>query len=677
MEVYLGMLGYAEAKASINDIDDYRLTKDAYRDDVMSDDDKKRIDDYIVLLNENVSYMQRFYNEWSEIEDSYLSAQDEEEDMPNSRMNIIVSAVEGLVSQLVDRNLSVIAKGEGPEDHKFSKWGMVVLDWALRKNQINRKVATHERRRSKFGNGWFKVVWCEDFAGGFGLPKIMTPALNKIFVDTKVKDFTRIDEADYIAETINCSKSYAYEMYSEEKACLIDYGFNQYRDNGIYEEDDTAYEGDNEWTLIQWWSICKGKLRLQEFSGCGVLLWDSHKSGDRTENQKHNEYKEKSFYKYVYDRYPYFFTSKYPQEGSLFGIGDGKLLLPLQKMLNEIYDKIRIQMRPNLVAVDVQSNIKVNSFDDNSYSPVYFDGAPLNGRQPVHSIPWGQIGQEMWQLIMLIHEEAQRIVRFSDIMIGQGKSADTATESAIMQQQGNSHTDHEKANLEITIAEVCKYMLGLMMEKYTEGGGASGKAFRITGTETDEYAWIDFNEMANVPAQIPATKTYREDFAARNPESEVPKWMNLENKKGKAETKSVELDIEISIGSGLPKNKAFIWQMIEKLSQMTAIDMEQGQPMPKPAVSWKELRAFIKDYLGIPISQDVSDMDEYSNAMRAAKQQIDKLQGMGGNNPGAPRGPQPGMGGMPAQTPLPQANAPLNQEGGPQAQQPQQTIGAY
>ena len=656
----------------------YRQVKDRYRNDFMTDDEMFEINEFISILNENISAMGDLYTAWEEQETAYLAEQALEDDLPNSRMNIILSSIDGMVSQLVNQNIAVVCKGEGPEDEKYSNWGRVALDWALRKNKIRQKIAVHERRRAKFGNAWFKIVWDEGFAGGFGLPKIMCPPLNKVFVDTKIRDFLRLDEADYIAETIQCSRRYALEVYGQAKAGVIDYGLNIYRDNGCFEENDTPLEGEDEWTLIQLWTKRNGKLRLREISACGVLLWDSHKSGDRETNQKNNKLKDTSYYKYVYDQYPYFLTIKYPQEGSLYGFGDAKLLMPLQNMINELYDKIRIQMRPNLIGVDIHSDIDVEGFDDNSFNPVYYDGAKLNNRPPFQMVPWGSIGNEMWQLLSNVHDEAQRIIRWSDIMMGQGKSAETATEAAITQQQGNAHTDYEKANLEEALSDVAKYMLGLMMEFY-EGG----KAFRIHGDEKDKYDWVNFSEMASFPAQIPASKGYQDAYMASNPTAEIPKWENLEER-GKAITKSVELDIEINIGSGLPKNKAFIWQMIEKLSQMTAIDMEGGQPMPKPAVTWKELREFIKDYLGVPLKDNQEEMNQFVQAMMEMRAQASQGMGAPPQAAGMPGGGMPGGGGgsgnpmmSQPQTPLPQAGAPLNQQGAPTARQPTQNIGAY
>lgn len=670
-------MGAEDMRQDYKNMKEWRVAKDLYRSDFMTNDEMNEINNFITLLNENVGRMNALYTEWEEQEEAYLANQAEEEDLPNSRMNIVLSTIEGMVSMLVNQNIAVITKGEGPEDDKYAEWAKIALDWAFRKNNLIHKVAIHERRRAKFGNAWFKLVWDESFAGGFGLPKIMCPPLNKVFVDTKIRDYLRLDEADYIAETIQCSRNFAIETYGESKANVINYGINIYRDNGCFQEDDTPMESDEEWTLIQVWSKNEGYLRLREISGCGVLLWDSHKEGDRQTNQIRKKVKANQYYKYVDNQYPYFFNIKYPQEGTLYGIGDAKLLMPLQNMLNELYDKIRIQMRPNLIGVDAHSDIDIEGFDDNSFNPVYYDGAKLNNRPPFQSIPWGTINQDIWQLINMVHDEAQRITRWSDIMIGQGKTAETATEAAITQQQGNTHVDHEKAKLELTLSSLAKYMLGMMMDKYK-----GGKAFRIHGDDVDKYNWIDFSKMTNVPAQIPASQSFQDAFMANNPGAEVPKWENLEEN-GKAETKHVELDIEINVGSGLPKNKAFIWQMIEKLSQMTGIDMEGGQPMPKPAITWKELREFIKDYLGVPLKENEEDMNQFIKAMLDIRSQ--SLAGMQ-NQQGNPMAPGEGGGMMPGspqpqpqqpQTPLPQANAPLNQQGNPSIRQPRETVGAY
>lgn len=613
------------------DKDQWRTSKDLRRSTIMSHEEMMFINDAIALLNDNIGRMQTYYTRWNLEEEAYCSDQETKPKLPNSRMNIINAAVEGEVTQIVNPNLAIMASGVSPEDEEFSNWAKIGLDWAFKQNKIPKKLTEHERRRNKLGEAWFKVVWDEAFAGGQGLPLIKVPPLNKIFVDIKVASYLDLDDAEYIAETINLSRSYAELTYGEEKAAVIDYGLNQYKDNGVFYEADSGID-ERGWTLIQWWSKDKGILRLQEFSACGVLLYDSHKSGDRKTQDKESTEEVKPFYKYVNNKYPYFLTPKYTEEGKLHGFGDAKLLLALQNCVNEIWDKIRIQLRPNIILVDSNSNIDIATWNDNSFDPVYYDGTKIRGQVPIYSVAWGALSADIWKMLENLHTEAQRIIRFSDLMTGQQGTTQTATEAAIQQSQGNSHSEHEKMIIESTLADVATYMLALMMEFFK-----GAKAFRISGDQA-KYEWVDFKKMTQVPALMPASSGYLESYQKSNPQAPTPEWEHVKDESGKPIKKSVEMDIEVSVGSGLPKNKAFVWQMIEKLGQMMGVDTSSGQPVQKPLLDYKELREFIKTYLGIPI-QDEDEMEKFMQQFRQKQQQ--PTSGIPGTTPGAATSPMP------------------------------------
>jgi hypothetical protein len=605
-------------KIVASDLTRWRNDKDQKRSELMTNEDMVMVNDFLTLLNHNAGTMATTYAKWQEIEEAYKSDQPEEEDIPNSRINVVLPTVEGMVSQLTDNNISIITKGQGPEDSEFAEDARIGLDWVLRHNQLRAKIAMHERRRIKFGGCWFKVCYDKYAINGYGLAKVMLPAPTKIWVDTKIKDFLRLDEADYICEVITSSKFYAKRVYGS-KANAIDYGYSQYFQNNFEEE--FTVDDQNSWSLIQWWMRIDGVLRLLEFSGCGVLLFDSFRSKDRKILIKDIEEKEEPMYRYVHNDYPYFYTPKYPSEGELTGFGDGKIMIPLQKMFNELYDKIRIQMRPNIVCIDSRSGINPEVFDDNSFEPIHFKGGSLNGAAPMFSIPWGQINPDMYRLVDMIHIVLQRVVRYADAMLGQSQSA-TATEAAINQQQGNSHISFEKTNLEETLSRVAKYCLGLMMEFSN-----SGMTVRVN-EQDEEYSWVDFRKLREIPVQIPASSEYKKQFREANPEAKEPSFELLEQtnpKTGKKEivTKDIELDIEISVGSSLPKNPAFLWNMIEKLSQLLVVDNSENPPVPKPAIDWKELRSFMKDFLGIPIKTD-NQMKEFVEMFK--KMQMQNIQ---------------------------------------------------
>lgn len=615
----------------------WREHKSANASEYMTDDELLEAKCIIDTLNFNRSAMGDHRKEWQDIEDMFtnkVTGTMVEADMPGTKMNRLVSVVEGMVSQLVDNNISITTTGQGPEDEAFAEDARIGLNWAFRQNKVKHKFSLHERRRLKFGGAWVKVVHDRHYAGGYGLAKIQLPSNTKVFVDRKIRDYFRLDEADYIAESIKMSKSSAISTYGRDKASLIDYGVNEFFDTGVFAEAFELPDDDSSWILIQYWSKENGTLRLREYSACGILLYDSFKGKDRKENQKDKDINENSYYKYVYDDYPYFYTPKYTIEGDFHGFGEGRLLLPIQKMINELYDKIRIMMRPHMILIDAYSDINVEDFDDNSFTPKYFDGAKTQGRQPVHHVPWGHITSDIFQLLEQINIDMQRVVRFSDLMLGQAKAADTATEAAIQQQQGNAHTSHEKTMFENTLSDVAKYMLGLMIE-FNEGG----MSLRINEEDEEDemnresdYAWVDFGDMAEIPAQMPATKSYRDEFKARNPKAPEPKY-EIVTQNGVTKTKSICLDIDINVGSSLPKNPAFLWQMIERLSQMLVVDTDEAQPTPKPAISWSELREFMVTILGLPIKQSDQMKEFVEKYQQIQAAQMQQQAGQGGEQP--------------------------------------------
>jgi hypothetical protein len=597
--------------------------KEMQREEFMTREEINEIDENITRLNHNRGYMSQYYTRWSQEDKAYRNDQDIKPNRPNTRVGIMNAIIESQVSSLVDKNIAVMCKGEGVSDESFANWGKVGLEWTLRKNQFKKVLAVHERRRSLHGVGIFKVFFDTEAMHGFGLSKITAVPLNKIFIDTKVKDPLRFQDAEYIAETIRLSKSQVEQIYGEEKSDAIDYGNFAYEDLNTYSEEETFYDDDNAATIIQWWTKHKGILRLQEFSGCGVLLYDSHKTGNRDDNQKNNSFEHKSYYRYVNNKYPFFFTGMYPEEGSIWGIGDGTLLKPLQDMLNDLYDKIRMSARPHLILFDPNSEVDLEDFDENSLEP---RPADLSRGTAVQSVPWGTINESWWRLLVQVHSEIQRVARTSYMMLGQGGGADSATEAAIQQQQGAGAIDHKKLILQETLIEMCEYILSLMMEFYTEA-----KTFRIH-EEKKEYEWIDFRQLTNVPTMIPATDAYKSDYRKNNPGKEEPEWMVLTDENGKPMTKNVDFDIQISIGAGLPQNKAFIYQMAEKLSQLVV----DGQNV----IDYPEMRKFIKDFLGIPLSDSDDDLQQ---------QMAQGQQGM-----------MPGQGGQPEQGAMTEGLTPNN-----------------
>lgn len=611
-----------------------KLDKMIHKEEFMTEEEVTRINDYIGKLNDVKGDMQDLYSEWSDIEKYYQNNQDEIEGVPNSKINVLNANIEGQAAMVIEQNLAISTRGESAGDEEYAEDARIGLDWTLRKNYFKNVLRGFIRRFLKFGTGVFSLYFDRDALDKIGLVKIFPTPLTKIFIDGKIKDPLRVQEAEFVAEAITLSKSQFKDIYGEDKASAISYGTFPIDDNSVF--DVTEGAGDEEAaTLVRLWSRQKGKLRLEEFSGCGTLLYDSHKAGGRKDNQKNKDARIKSYYKFVKDKYPYFIAGLYAREGNLFGFGDGKLILPLQKLLNELYDKIRICARPNLILYDTNADMSLDDFDENSLMPRPYDGTQSNN--PVQTVPWGVINEAWWRLLNNIHDEIQRVTRFSGLMMGQSKAADTATEASIQHQQGNMATDDKKKIIETTITEMLEYALGLMMEFYTEG-----RSFRVDAEEK-KYKWVDFRSMTNVPVKIPATNEFVNDYRNRNPEAEIPVWQLLTGNDGMPLTKNVDLDIEVNIGAGLPKNKAFITKFVQDLSGVQLVD-QTGQP--KPAVFWEEMREFLKNYVGLPI-RDIDSMMQQMPMMPDQQQQMQpESPPMNPNVEGLAQNGMPQMGGL-------------------------------
>jgi len=558
-----------------------------------------RIDDYLTKLESNRGELGDIYDEMESIEEAYANNQPIIDNRPNSRVNILHANIEGQVAAIIEQNMAVACRGEGPSDAPFSNWARIGLDWTLRKNRIKRLLDTYVRRWEKFGWSWYGIGFAAEEINGFGLAKMYAVPSQNIFMDNKINDQFRKEDAGYIAEAILQTKDWAERQERfKRRAKNIFYGGTDRA--SIFQKDKTTDDEDAFW-FIRWWSKTDGVLRLEEFSEDGVLLYDSFDDP---------EYKDKNGEQLPYykrNKYPYFLTLMYPEEGKLYGFGDGKLLRPLQAMLNDLYDQIRRAAKPNRIFFDEASEVDLEDIESD-------DGAvpALDPNKNIRVVEVGKVNPALWQLLSNIHQEVQRVTRFSELMMGQGAKVKTATEASIQQQQGSSAIDHKKILLEETLTEMCEYALDLMMEHYTEG-----KAFRLD-ENTDDYEWIDFRQMNKVQAMMPTTNSFKKRFRKRHPGKEVPKWQQVDN-----ETKSVDLDIEISIGAGLPKNKAFLWQMLDSLSKV----MVDGQSV----IKWNEFRDFIRDFLGVPLKDD-------EEIMGAIGQPMPGQPGI----PGAPQAPMQG-----------------------------------
>ena len=173
-----------------------------------------------------------------------------------------------------------------------------------------------------------------------------------------------------------------------------------------------------------------------------------------------------------------------------------------------------------------------------------------------------------------MNNDRQVVGRFTDQMIGKKQSGvDTATESMALQNSGNAMIDHKKGLLQETLSEVFEYALELALLNWN-----TTMLFRITGANGED-TFSEFNPdlLNNVPVMIEADTDYREEYKKkwkeRNPNKDIStdldpqeyEYMQVEDDNGNKETRKIQYDLSISVGAGLPNNRAYRYTIVRQM----------------------------------------------------------------------------------------------------------------
>lgn len=485
----------------------------------------------------------------------------ESDDDPASNTNIVNPHVEGQVALTVEHNITVIAEPREPSDVDFVEHGEIIGQFILDKNRMRRKIESLARKRKKFGTGIFTVMWNPDMLDGMGCPefKVWNPAY--VFWDPNVTRIDEINNGRFLILICNKSRYWAAQKFGEEKARVIIPGFHPVETEWLFDEtlESDEISRDN-YVHMFVFTLNKGKVRLVQQSSCGVILWDSE------------EHKDIVFPK---GKYPVFVAPDMEREGTAYAKATAELLYNTQDLINDLDDQIRINARLSgniQKVVGTASGIDIDKWTNEP-------GLNVPAADPT---AWQIVKPpEMPQYILQRRTEAlyqERVIqtRFSDQMAGiQQRGVDTATEALSLQQTGLAGIDHDKMIIEDTLAEALEYALELAKENWTEE-----MAFRITNKK-NSFLWYRPSDLKKVPKKIPASQEYIEQYRKARmlngvlPEGyKDPEYMLAKGDEG-AVTKSVNFDIKVSIGAGIPNNRAFRYNVIREAFVAGAIDLPE------------------------------------------------------------------------------------------------------
>ena len=543
--------------------------KKAKRKAIMTDEEIDLAEQYLIWYRRGYEDKQRLGlpQKWEEVEkywEGEFEYDDENDPAPNT--NITNSNVEGKTALLCDQTIAIQVDPREPGDRPFCEMARTLADYIKDRNKMYRKIEVHERRRELFGTGIFRVLWNFDKLNGKGLPDIEPIHPNKLFVDPAITDVYDIQEAQYIIEAKAKSIYSASIEYGEEKADAILPNLDPVQNLIVNNEEDqyihlmiwTRYKEDGE-----------QKLRLVEMSGDGVILRDTKEAVEEY-NKKHeqdSEQKDKKLKLFPNAQFPYFLTPDMHRENTIWGKASAELILPISDQIDEIDDSTLRNARLTGNPMGLISN--TSGIDPASVTNVAGQMITTND---INGFRWQQPPTISNYILerrnQLMNNDRQVVTRFTDQMIGKQQSGvDTATESLALQNSGNSMIEHKKGLLQETLSDVFEYAIELALINWN-----TTMVFKVTGKNgEDDFTEFNPEQLNKVPLMIEADTEYRnkykEEWKKRNKNKDISeldvneyKYMQVEN-----ETRKVQYDLSVSVGAGLPNNRAYRYSIVRQM----------------------------------------------------------------------------------------------------------------
>lgn len=587
----------------VEDINDIVEEKRAKRASIMSETEIEEAERFLTWYRRAYNDKQRLglTKKWDDINKYWegdFDYGDDEDPAPNT--NITNSNVEGKTALLCDQTIGIQVDPREPGDRPFCDQVRTLADFIKERNKMYRKIEVHERRREMTGTGIFRVIWDFDALNGKGMPDIEPIHPSKLFIDPAITDVYKIQEAQYIIEAKAKSIYSARIEYGDEIADAIIPNLDPIQ-NIIQDSEEDQYVHLMIWTRYN--DEGKTKLRLVEMSGDGVILKDTKKKWKEYKKKKADELiakqaklleqgkkkeaeklKNEEFELFPNSKYPYFLTPDMYRENTVWGKASAELILPISDQVDEIDDNVLKNAR-------LTGNPMALVENSSGIDPEKITNAP--GQM----IPTNNINGFKWQAppsiptyIMnkrteLINSDRIIVSRFSDQMIGKQQSGvDTATESLALQNSGNSMIEHKKALLQETLSEVFEYAIDLALLNWN-----TTMLFRITGKNgEDDFESFNPDILNHVPVMIEADSDYRNEYRKNNPNAKPEDYRYMQADDG--ETRAIMYDLNVTVGAGLPNNRAYRYSIVR-------------QSYADKAITKKEYRNYLIKQLGLNLQE--------------------------------------------------------------------------
>lgn len=527
----------------------------------------------------------KYKDEWDDLQKMYECRRDPDAidpDYPNSFIPLVTPTIEGQIASMMESDIEFRHVTNNPAHQSYMPQLDAASTYYRKKNKFKQHFKDHGRYYDLLGNCWVNISWEKGYSKKknqpSGCPKITTPPLLSVLVDGAIKDVKDLQYASYIIfERGYQHISWARKEFGEELADAICSGYN--RQEG--DNPDQSVDDNKTFMLLEVWTRDneEGNLQLIRMDSNGLILEESDPS--------------EPYYKNVDNQYPFAMSRMIPQLGCFYGFGDGILLKPMQKTVNNLVDELEISARFSAQArtyYDAGSQMDVEQITSDPSLPIMCK----DPRNNILTVPAQGINPVVSQMIEFLLREAQKATRFHESMTGnqQGSSA-TATQINTQLSQGSVGIKDKKNDLCETMGWADMYSLALCMEYWKQGFWAA------IGQNTSE--WIDAEMMSNVPQAIPVTNATI-DANASGENIDLLPFETALNDDGSLIMGELEFSTEVIIGETIPKGANDQYNIWLGLSQMTVLNKETQQM--EPFVTPARLRQAFEEILGTKLQTE-------------------------------------------------------------------------
>jgi hypothetical protein len=553
-------------------------------DDIMSDEDKALGAYFIEEYRMRVAEMSDQIAEWEAMDKMYNCERDRvssDPSYPCSFVALVTPVIEGQVASIIEANIEFTCTSRQPGQEGFMKMLDAGGSYVRERNMFLQTFKDFGRTYDLKGSAIVSARWEKEAKTSKvrpnGYPVITTPDIENIIIDGKIKDYKNLQQAEYIIERMGVhSIGWARMEYGDEVADAIATGVEM-------DDTETSIDHNNAFVLLHVWTR-KNKyhnLQLIEMDANGFVL---RKSDPR-----------KPYYTKTYNQYPYYMARMIPKAGSIYGIGDGKLLENAQDTVNKLTDELTIAAKFSAQGkwvVDPRSKANIKQINSDPSKPMLAE----NPNQSIRVIQPAGISPVVFQYIEFLLREAQRMVRFHDIMTGNMHTASaTATQINNQIAQGSVGINDKKTDISHAMAWAYRYCLQLCLQYWTIP--------MWSFTSEGDTEWVDFKSIQQVPYPIPVSPEKANDMASKGLSPQGYEFVTKgEGKKKSRVMAELDFNVKVTIGQGIPKDRVSLFNMVISLLQLPVTD-EEGNT--KPLIEYGKAREMLEQILGFKLeSQD-------------------------------------------------------------------------